>query len=277
VTLFEARNRLGGALASWAELPGRQTYSQAVTWWAQELLRLKVDIRLNTTATAEAVLDLSPDAVIVATGAHYSIGGRSITRDADISGYDRPFVYRPEDILLHGKRPAGRVILLDGEGLHTSTGIAELLAGNGAEVLYVTAGFSPLSPRLVDNFEARSILERMKKVGVRFMPTMWVSSIEDKTVELYDVHTGSPSRLEGVDAVVLSTGRIPNDALARDLEGRIAQLFTIGDALAARPLATASYEGQKFARLIGEPGAPRRVYEAYFRADEPNVNPLPAG
>jgi hypothetical protein len=150
-----------------------------------------------------------------------------------------------------------------------------LLASAGADVQFVTAGFSPLSPRLIDNFESRFIVKRLKDAGVRFVPTSWLSHIGDGTVTLYDMHTGA-ERIEAVDAVVLVTGREPLDALARALEGKVAQLFTIGDALAARPLAAASYEGQKFARLIGEPDAPRTIAEAFFRPDEPDTVPLPA-
>lgn len=276
VTLFEARERLGGALALWADLPGREIYAKPIDWWEAELTRLGVDIRSGAEADAAMVLGETPDAVIVATGARYSVGGRSITLDADIPGYDRPFVYRPEDILLGGTHPSGRIVLLDGEGQHTSAGIAEMLASSGAEVHYVTAGFSPLSPRLVDNFEARFIVRRLKSAGVRFEPTSWVRSIDERTVTLYDVHSEAERTLDAVEAVILSTGRVPLDGLARQLEGKVAQLFTIGDALAARPLATAAYEGQKFARLIGEPGAPATVPEAYFRADGPEVMPLPA-
>jgi len=82
--------------------------------------------------------------------------------------------------------------------------------------------------------------------------------------------------VDGVDAVVLSTGRTPLDGLARELEGWVAQLFTLGDALAARPLAAATYEGQMFACQIGEPGAPASVCDAYFRADGPELTPYPA-
>ena len=276
VTLFEARERLGGALALWADLPGREFFRNAITWWEKELARLGVDTRLGTEVNAAAILAAKPDAVIVATGAHYSKGGRSITVDADIPGHDRSFVYRPEDILLRGARPSGKVIVLDGEGMHASVGVAELLATAGADVLYVTAGFSPLSPRLVDNFESRFIVRRLKVAGVHFSPTSWIKRIGDHAVTLYDVHTGEEQTLEGIDAVILSTGRVPLDGLARELEGKTPQLFTIGDALAARPLATATYEGQKFARYIGEPGAPATIHEAYFRADGPEVNPLPA-
>jgi thioredoxin reductase len=276
VVLLEARERLGGALALWADLPGRDTGRKAIVWWQGELSRLGVDIRCGTTAHADRVLAEAPDAVIIATGARYSIGGRSITYDADIPGHDRPFVYRPEDILLGGIRPSGKIVLLDGEGLHASTGIAEMLASAGGQVIYVNAGFSPLSPRLVDSFEARHIVKRMKSAGVQFSPTTWVREIGENSVTVYDMHTDEERRIDGVDAVILVTGRIPQAALATELAGRVSQLFTIGDALAARPLAAATYEGQKFARYIGEAGAPATVCETYFRSDDPHVTPLPA-
>jgi hypothetical protein len=43
-----------------------------------------------------------------------------------------------------------------------------------------------------------------------------------------------------------------------------------------RPFATAAFEGQKFARMIGEPDAPKSVSEAYFRSDDPSVYPQSA-
>lgn len=82
--------------------------------------------------------------------------------------------------------------------------------------------------------------------------------------------------MEPADAVILSTAREPVDGLARALDGKVAQLFTIGDALAARMLAAAVYEGQKFARAIGEPGAPATVAEAWFRPDDPQAAMMPA-
>lgn len=275
VVLMEARPRLGGALALWSDLPGRDIHRGAIAWWQAELQRLGVDLRLGVAATADAVLGEAPDAVIVATGARYSVGGRSITRDADIPGHDRAFVYRPEDILLGGARPSGRVLLADGEGLHASLGIAELLAAHGAAVIHVTAGFSPLSSRLADSQETRFVMQRLKSAGVSFAARSWVRAIGPGAVTLYDVDTGE-ARAQAVDAVVLATGRVPSDSLARELEGRVGQLFTIGDALAARVLAAATYEGQKFARAIGEPGAPTTIAEAFFRADDPWVNAAPA-
>jgi 2,4-dienoyl-CoA reductase-like NADH-dependent reductase (Old Yellow Enzyme family) len=275
VTLIERGAHLGGALALWAALPGREHYAAAVDWWERDLARLGVQVRLGVEANAEMVLGEAPDAVIVATGARYSPGGRSITFDADIPGHDLPFVYRPEDILVSGTRPSGKVFVIDAEGYHTGTGIAEILASAGAEVQFVTATYSPVSARNTDNWEERYIVGRMKMQGVRLRPSTWLRRIEPSAVVLYDVHTGEESR-EAADAVILSTAREPIDGLARALEGKLPQLYTIGDALAARMLAAAPYEGQKFARLIGEPGAPATITEAWFAPDDPATMLLPA-
>jgi 2,4-dienoyl-CoA reductase-like NADH-dependent reductase (Old Yellow Enzyme family)/thioredoxin reductase len=275
VVLFEARARLGGALALWADLPGREHYRQASDWWEAELTRLEVDVRVGVDADSAMVLAEAPDALVVATGAHYSKGGRSVTLDADIPGSNQAFVHRPEDILLAGARPTGKIIVLDGEGYHTGVGIAELLANAGAEVQLVTASYSPVSPRLTDNWEERYIVTRLKARGVRLRPTTWLRRIGKGVATLYDLHT-EEEFAEVVDAIVLVTGRIPVDKLARELEGKVRQLFTIGDALAARMLAAATYEGQKFARDIGALGAPATVGEAWFRPDAPEAALFPA-
>jgi pyruvate/2-oxoglutarate dehydrogenase complex dihydrolipoamide dehydrogenase (E3) component len=110
---------------------------------------------------------------------------------------------------------------------------------------------------------------------VRHVPGHWASRIEPGAVILRDVHTGEERR-EAADAVVLATGRVPQDGLARALEGKVAQLFTVGDALAARMLAAATYEGHRFARLVGEAGAPADFAEAFFASDDPATFPFPA-
>jgi len=139
----------------------------------------------------------------------------------------------------------------------------------------VTAGYTPVSPRLTDNWEERYIVGRLKSRGVTLLPTTWLRRFDAGRAVLYDIHTGA-ERTEEVDALVLVTGRVPCDALARQLQGRVAQLFTIGDALAPRMLAAASYEGQKFARLIGEPDAPASVMEAWLRPDAAETAIFPA-
>jgi pyruvate/2-oxoglutarate dehydrogenase complex dihydrolipoamide dehydrogenase (E3) component len=156
------------------------------------------------------------------------------------------------------------VIILDAEGLHTGVGVAEVLAKAGAEVEYLTPHFAPMSPRVFATQDGHFIIRRLKAAKVRISASTYIGTIGDRQVTAYDVHSGEERVIDDVDAVVLSTGRVPVNDLEPALEGRVAQLFTIGDAAAPRMWATASYEGHKFARFIGEPNAPASISEVYF-------------
>ena len=276
VTLFEARQELGGALALWASLPGRETYQQAISWWVREVRRLGVKIHLGCSATAASILSQSPDAVILATGARYNPTGRSAYRDFDIPGHDRGFVYRPEEILSGGALPGGKIIVLDAEGFHAGAGIAEALARAGADVECLTPYFSPLSVRLTYSQEAPFVMQRFFEAGVKLTASTYIKQIGEHEVTVQHAHTGQEYAIKGVDAVILSTGRSPVNELEHALSGNVKQLFVAGDALGARGWANAGYEGHKFARLIGEPDAPASVAECYFGVDDPDFMPFPA-
>jgi len=276
VILIDARDRLGGALALWAEIPGRETYAKSIDWWRRELDELKIDIRLGEEATAASILAEMPDAVILATGAQYCAQGQSHFQDQSITGHDQSIVCVPEDILLGRVEPDGKVVILDAEGMHTGAGIAELLAKRGLEVELLTPYASPLSARVDAQFETRFIMKRIKEAGVKISPATYLSEIGQSGVTAYDVDTGLERAIRDVTAVVLSTGRVSLNGLEKELEGKVAQLFVIGDAAAARMWATASFEGHKFARYIGEPGAPTTIGEVYFADNDPELAPVPA-
>jgi thioredoxin reductase len=276
VTVFEARDKLGGALALWASLPGREVFQTAIDWWQRELKLLGVKIKTGTEATANLVLAEKPDAVIVATGARYSKSGHSAFIDQDIPGFDQSFVYRPEDVLLGGVRPTGKVVLLDAEGLHASVGTAEVLGKAGADVEYLMPGFSPVSVRLQSNQDVKFIMKRLHAAKVKISPNTYIKRIGKNEVTVYDVHSEQERTITGVSAVVLSTAREPVAGLLKDLDGKVAQLFAVGDALAARVFAAAAYEGQKFARYIGEADAPKVFSDVFFQKNPPEFAPLPA-
>ena len=155
VTLFEARDQLGGNLELWARLPGREFYRHAIDWWQREIIRLGVTIhKRSKVAATDDVLRRAPDAVIVATGACFSKTGRTGIADRDIPGADKAHVFVVEDVLLGNVRPSGRVVVLDGEGTHASIGVAEMLGRGGAEVTLISSNFAPYSNRVLFAFES---------------------------------------------------------------------------------------------------------------------------
>jgi dimethylglycine catabolism A len=276
VTLIEARETLGGALALWAQLPGREFYGHAIDWWTRELARLEVGVRTGAMASDADVLALEPDAVIVATGAEFSASGRSGHIDRAIPGADLPHVSTVEAVLEGRAGPRGSIVLLDGEGTHASAGLAEMLGQAGARVTMVSANYAPFSNRSLMAFEGAAMARRMAVAGVEFVAAAWPTEIRENSLALRELNGKREWVLEGIDAVVLATGRLSRTGLAEALEGAVGQLFVIGDALSVRPWATATYEGHKFARLIGEPGAPSTSGEAFFASDDPMVYPAPA-
>lgn len=266
VVILERARELGGQYRLWAALPGRSALAGTIGWYETQLARLGVDIRLGHEAGAADVLALEPDCVVLATGARYAPAGESGFAYAPIPGADQPFVFTPEQILGEGARPQGRILVLDDEGLNTGVGIAELLAGEGAAVEIVTR-WPQVAHNLAATLEQQAILPALRDLGVSFRPQTYVRSIGAKEVALYDVVTQRDDPPVGIDAVVLCTLRMPRATLADALEGRVNQVFPIGDALSSRDHGAAFYEGALFAHMIGEPGAPRTFTEAYHLAD----------
>lgn len=266
VVLLERAPQVGGQYRLWATLPRRSIMATTITWYEAQLPRLGVDIRLGHEASAADVLALKPDTVLVATGSQYVSSGESGFLPAPIPGTEQPFVFTPEQILTDGERPGGRVLILDDEGLNTGVGIAELLAGEGASVEIVTRWLH-VAHNLADTLELQPILPALRRLGVTFRPQTYLRSIGEGEATLYDVAIDVDEAPVSIDAIVLCTLRMPRTALTEALEGKVHQLFPIGDALGSRDHGAAFYEGSLFAHMIGEPGAPRTFTEGYHLPD----------
>jgi pyruvate/2-oxoglutarate dehydrogenase complex dihydrolipoamide dehydrogenase (E3) component len=107
-------------------------------------------------------------------------------------------------------------------------------------------------------------MKRLRAAGVRIVANAYIRAIDDHKVTVYDIYSGEDRVIDDVDAVILSTGRVAVNDLEKELVGKVPQVFAIGDALAPRIWATASYEAHKFAREIGEPDGARTISDIYF-------------
>ncbi len=169
--------------------------------------------------------------------------------------------------MLGTAKPKGKIVVLDGEGLHAGIGIAEKLARVGNDVHYLSPMFSPVGPRVNTGLETPLIMKRMREAGVKMSQSEYITEIGERAVTITDVWSDATRVIADVDAVVLATGRVPQNQIEKALTGKVDQLFVVGDALSARMWAASTHEGHKFARLIGEPGAPRSFSEIYFEAN----------
>jgi NADPH-dependent 2,4-dienoyl-CoA reductase/sulfur reductase-like enzyme len=261
VTLLEREAELGGATVLFSRVPGRGHIVNSREWWRRQLERLGAEIRTGCDAATHDILGLHPEVVIVATGARFARDGASGFSPRPIPGSARDFVLTPEDVLGGGARPSGNVVVIDEEGRQAGVGVAEFLAATGASVSLVT---SYPTPGAHLQSHAHYVMPRLREAGVRSSPGTAVVEIGDGQVTLSD-HSSGARRVESVDAVVLATMRLPVDGLVDALRGSVEYIYQVGDALAPRTLIEATYEGHRFARIIGEPRMPKSVIEEVFR------------
>jgi 2,4-dienoyl-CoA reductase-like NADH-dependent reductase (Old Yellow Enzyme family)/thioredoxin reductase len=261
VTLFERGEQIGGGVALWARIPGREHLRSLTSWWAEQLDEHGVELHTGVEADVTRILDAAPDVVIVATGSVYVSTGESGFAPRPLPGAERSFVTGPEPVIRGDVQLSGRVLVLDEEGYHTAVGVAEIAAADGATVELVTrqAAIGHAIGR-----DSRFVVERLRKLGVTLRPQTWVSEIGDGRVALTDLATGAEHVVEDVATVVAATMRAPVDGLADALEGSVGYVYLIGDALAPRSLTEATYEGHRFARVIGEDDMPATVTGELF-------------
>jgi len=249
VTLYERRERLGGAYGLIAALPGRDAVASVPSWYADRLGELGVEIRLGVEATTATLNAVQPDAVILATGARFEPTGTTGFIAEPIPGWQRDFVYTPEQVLEDGVIGEGNVVILDEEGQSTAAGIAELMAGQGARVELVTR-WQMAIPRLQGSGQFAWVLTRLYAAGVVLTPNTYVKEIGERSVTLFNIFTNEERVVENVGAVVLVGSRKPEAALASELSGQVGEIFVIGDSAAPRTLFEASYEGHRAGREV---------------------------
>ncbi len=251
VTLLEKRDALGGHVLWQAKLPGLEDRSDIVRWLELQLGKLEVDVRRNTEATPKLIADLGADVVVVATGATYSRTGTSKNQLTPVEGHDigHGYVLTPENHLLDSEPVGKRVVVYDNTSYEVGPGIAELLADQGKEVIFVTidAGLA----ESVKEIGINKVIAKRLLPKVTFLPNMQMSSIDVEKITLHHHHTGEPTELVGVDNVILVTSKPPREELYHALLGKVPELHIIGDAREARWSVFATDDAIKDGHRVG--------------------------
>lgn len=266
VTLLEREAELGGQINLITRTPGRDEFAYVRTDLERLLAKEDVEIRLSTEVTSELVASLSPDGVIVATGAKPDRTGFSTMNPLveRLPGVDQPHVHHAWDIL-RGTTPDGEhVVVLDGDGGRYAAGVCEVLLDHGKQVELVTP-FNALFPSTFTTLDMVALYSRLMTKGLTDRVNSWALGVDGGTVTVVNLYTGQTSELEGVDAVVLATGPKADDDLYFALKGTIGTLHRIGDCVAPRKLDHAIYEGELAGRELWDPDE-RYIYEGDLEA-----------
>lgn len=241
VTLFEQSAEIGGQFNMAKRIPGKEEFSETLRYFKRQLELLAVDVRLNTRASSDMLIDGNFDDVVLATGV--------VPRRPAFEGVNHPKVLSYVDVLLRGAPVGKRVAIVGAGGIGFD--VAEFLAVTHSPTLDAAAWLrewgvdsSVRTPGGVENVArepvpaAREIFLLQRKnepLGMRLGKTSgWVhrATLKDKQVQMLSgVHyervddaglhvrvKGEPRLLE-VDNVVLCTGQEP----LRELEEAVAR------------------------------------------------------
>jgi hypothetical protein len=230
-------------------MPFRKDFAEVTRWQEHMLRKLPVDIRLGTEMDTDQIVDVGADAVIIATGSTPRRSGFSSLRpnvDA-LPGADLEHVMSVFDVFREPHRVGERVLIVDEDPHFSAAFVAEYLAGKGKQVEIVTAhvhvcaglhlAFVPETHR------------RLRTAGVIVSTERLPIQITRDEMVTAGRHDGMERRHGPLDTVVLAMGNIAEDALHRELRGRLSDLQLIGDAMAPRLIEHAVMDGERAGRV----------------------------
>jgi 2,4-dienoyl-CoA reductase (NADPH2) len=236
VTLFEAKDRLGGQLLYAVIAPHKDEWKTTIGYLTAQLEKLKVQVKLNAAPTAKEIAEAKPDVVVIATGA--------VPHIPDWPGIKGPNVVTAIDVLA-GRKQTGQNVVIVGSG-STGCETAEFLVQKGKKVTLLE-----MLPRIGSEYGPANrfvVIDRLVAAGIRLETGVKVEAITKTGVKV--IRGGLYSEFFEAESVVLTVGMVPDDALARALEGKVPSVFKIGDAVKPTGVAEAMESAFRIALQI---------------------------
>ena len=195
-------------------------------------------IELERMASAEDVLALDPETVILATGSDLrrpeGVEGGASARDWD--GY------------LRNARSRGTAVLFDMDHSAATYAVADALADRHERLVLLTPRTQ--IARNVNYCSAIGIHRRLYRADAEIIAAAEPTAFADGVLTWRNVFTGRLREVPNVAVFLWSTPRIASDALAHPLRRAGVDTRLVGDCLAPRNLLCAIHEGEAAATAI---------------------------
>ncbi len=230
MVLFEKSDQLGGGQLKLASIPPHKEILKSIVDYYQVSFKSLPNLRvvLGRGVSAEDVMKEAPDAVVVATGAGPCTPG--------IPGAEGSNVINAHQ-LLSGRASVGDTVVVVG-GSSTGCEVANLLAGQGKKVTVVEMLDAVAGD--VHPFVREGLVDELAGHGVKIMTGLRVDSLIDG---VRVVNGKGEATVLKADSVVLALGARAVNGLAGELEDRVKEVYTIGDARQPRRIRNAISEG----------------------------------
>jgi len=251
VTLIEKEPQLGGMVATLALNPLTAEFQNIVTYLATQMRKRGVDVRVCKEATIDDVVELGPDVAILATGSMAVLP--EVARE-------KPGVMTHEQASREQRAIGQKVVVWGLFGVELAIALAEqgkdvtLLAHSGESSLGSDVSGSRrfwLMRKLTDLNFVRETPEAQRVVNPEVIYNV---QVEDITTAGITIKDGDGRRkLLSYDTLIISQRfgeRKANDSLFEELEGKVPEVYRIGDCLQVRGIKEAIWTANEIARKI---------------------------
>lgn len=232
VVVLEKAAKAGGQVLPGCMPPNKGELARAIKYYLTMCKKHGVEIRYNTEATVESILECKPDAVILATGAtpirlNIPNEGVRVTQANDILCGNAPMGIN--NLVVGG----GMVGLETAEFLHSENRqatVVEMLDKAGTDMNENVAYF---------------VFKALREGGVNIQTGIKVEQLTSDGA----VCSGKDGELllSGFDNVIFAIGSRTYNPLEESLKGKVSDLHVIGDAVKPRRIAAAVEEAARLA------------------------------
>lgn len=237
VTLFEKKDRIGGALIIGGIPSFKKDDLNLVAWYEQELKRLGVEVLTNTEADKAAVDAIQPDVIYAAEG--------SVPIIPNVHGVENAVL--AQDILT-GKVPAKENVILVGGGLvGCETALHLAMQGKNVTIVEGLSDILKSGPMLppMNEWMLRDLLAYN---NVKIIRDAYLSEVTQDGITVTDKN-GEVKTLS-CDQTILSIGYRSIKPVFDDCQFDYAHIYLLGDAKQVRNIRNAIWEGYEVARNI---------------------------
>jgi len=235
VTLYEKQSKLGGQLLLAILPPHKNNLVSLIDYLTTQMVKRGVKVNLGIEVTPELIEEAKPDVVILATGV--------IPFTPEIPGIHRANVVTAQQAL-EGQPIGKRVIVIGGELVGCET--AEFLAEKGKKVTMTRRG-PEMATRIGPGVRALN-LSRLTASGVTMLTGVKYEQVTDRGLAITTKE--EERQIIEADTIVLAAGAKPNRRLSQALEGKVPEVYDIGDCTEPRGIAQAIADGYRIGRRI---------------------------
>jgi 2,4-dienoyl-CoA reductase (NADPH2) len=250
--LYERESKLGGLLPMAAVVKGLEVEDLPglVRYLKTQITRLGVKVKLGKEVNLPLVEKIKPDVVILATGSRpalpeiLGINGRNVVNNDDLHQRLKYFLrfLSPNTLRWLTKfwMPLGKKVVIMGSALQGCE-LAEFLAKRGRKVTLLDTVPGEAMGQGLPEIRRHGFINWLTTKGVTLINEVRYDEITDKGL-IITTKDGKRQIIEA-DTIISAIPSLPDTGLLKLLEGKVPEIYTIGDCREPRLILDAVADG----------------------------------